>query len=274
DSTFESSRPRTPNRAVESSPTSAVCSNFSIFPFCGSTVIVAVVSAVQPGAVTSTPLSPTKSGASIVFDSMLSARSSGVSVGVSVGESAGSVGGVVGSVGGAAGGWYLTALVADEVRSFDRLQIDAQCSFVRSFRRRLRGRIGGVRGRSRRFGRRVRRLIDEFVGQRVDGEPDRRGEDVEGLLTDVVDRVGRLMIVRIVLLTDRAAEHLGLLGGLRAVGAGEQAAGRNAVVDEGLVVRAPGEVRADVRLVDVGEVVGEDLLEFGRAIGHVDVIGD
>src|SRR5699024_344511 len=170
----------TPNRAVESSPTSAVCSNFSIFPFCGSTVIVAVVSAVQPVAVTSTPLSPTKSGASIVFGSMLSARSSGVSVGVSVGGSVGSVGGVVGWVGG-------------------------------GFCRRRRGRIGGVRGRSRRFGRRVRRLIDEFVGQCVDGEPDRRSEDVEGLLTDVVDRVGRLVVVRIVLLTDRAAEHLGLL---------------------------------------------------------------
>ena len=82
------------------------------------------------------------------------------------------------------------------------------------------------------------------------------------------------MIVRIVLLTDRAAEHFGLLGGLRAVCAGEQAAGRNAVVDERLVVRAPGEVRADVRLVVLSEVVGEDLLELGRALGDVDIIGD
>lgn len=72
------------------------------------------------------------------------------------------------------------------------------------------------------------------------------GVDEESLLVEVVDIVANLVVVDIVSDTSLAAKLLGLLLGLELLGAGEETAGGNAVLDEGGVVGAAAELGGDV----------------------------
>jgi hypothetical protein len=72
------------------------------------------------------------------------------------------------------------------------------------------------------------------------------GVDEESLLVEVVDIIANLVVVDVVSDTSLTAELLGLLLGLELLGAGEETAGGNAVLDEGGVVGAAAEFRGDV----------------------------
>src|SRR5262249_15796858 len=90
-------------------------------------------------------------------------------------------------------------------------------------------------------------------------------ELVEDRVVVVVVGVAGLVVAAVVRLAGLAAVDGGLLGRLELLGAGVQAAGRDAVVDEGPVVRAPVEgARRGLQAVPP-VVVEEDLLDRARA---------
>src|SRR5688500_15635051 len=83
-------------------------------------------------------------------------------------------------------------------------------------------------------------LVDHLTSRRVavDRVGDRVGVEVQRLMTEVVDRVAGQVVAGVERDPGRAAPPRGLLRRLDDLGPGEQAAGRYAVVDERLVVRA------------------------------------
>lgn len=72
------------------------------------------------------------------------------------------------------------------------------------------------------------------------------GVDEESLLVEVVDVVANLVVVDIVSDTSLTTELLGLLLGLELLGASEETAGGNTVLDECGVVGAAAELGGDV----------------------------
>ncbi len=115
-----------------------------------------------------------------------------------------------------------------------------------------------LRGRRRRRRRAVRDLHLRQRDQRVRGGV---GVEVQRPVGEVEEVVAAEVVARVVLLTRGAAEDRGLLRRLELLGPGEEAAGRDARGDERAVVRAPVEVRRQVRDPLAGEVVEEDLLD-------------
>ena len=98
------------------------------------------------------------------------------------------------------------------------------------------------------------------VGERQHREGDGVGVDVEGVLLDVVEGVARDVVAGIELGADRAPQ-IPPLRRLRHLGAGEQPARRDVVVDERLVIAATAELRVVVRLTDKRVVRLEDVLD-------------
>ena len=93
------------------------------------------------------------------------------------------------------------------------------------------------------------------------------GHLVERRVAQVVDGVAGLVVARVVGDAGGAAVDRRLLSGLDALGAGEQATGGDAVVDEGEVVGASVELGRLGRQPLRGEVVEEHLLDSRRAVG-------
>ena len=85
-------------------------------------------------------------------------------------------------------------------------------------------------------------------------ERDQVAVDLERVQVDVLEGVARLVVARVELLAGGAAPDRLLLLGLDLLGAGEEAARRDAGQDERLVVAAAGELRVVVRLTDRGVV--------------------
>jgi hypothetical protein len=99
------------------------------------------------------------------------------------------------------------------------------------------------------------------------GERDRRmcggvAHLVKCSRAEIVRGVAREVIARVVLCAGCAAEGRGLFGGLNAFGAGEQAAGGDAGLDERPIVGAAVERRRQRRQALVCEVVEEQLLDL------------
>ena len=86
----------------------------------------------------------------------------------------------------------------------------------------------------------------------------------QGRRAEVGHVVAGLVVAGVVGLTGGAAEDRGLLGGLDALGAGEQAAGGDADGDERAVVGAAAELRRRRGQVLAVEVVDEQLLDLRR----------
>ena len=119
-------------------------------------------------------------------------------------------------------------------------------------------------------------LRNVHLGQRVKAQSvlgdrvgDALGVEQERVGGEVVDGVAGLVVVDVVRDARLAAEPRGLLLRLEGLGAGEEAARGDAVVDEGAVVGAAAELRGNVlgplRLVVVLKVGLEDVGASGAA---------
>ncbi len=142
----------------------------------------------------------------------------------------------------------------------------------------LAGRTWLAGARARRAGRRRHRLAARHplaadavhrlgrVGERQHGEGDGVGVDVERMQSATLANVSHASVVaRVELGADGAAPDRRLLRRLQYLGAGEQPARRDAVVDERLVVAAAAELRVVVGLTDERVERLEDVLDGGRA---------
>lgn len=106
-----------------------------------------------------------------------------------------------------------------------------------------------------------------------DGVGDGLGVEQVGVVVEVGDVVAGLVVVDVVGDTRLAAEEDGLLGRLDLLGAGEETARGDAVLDEGGVVGAAGELGRDGGLAGGAEEVLELLLDGLGAGGAGEVEG-